>query len=98
MATEWQQNIMKAFTTEKRQDDYSRSVTYAVHGFWSGNNVSVSQSRDFRNEEWQAPEINWSCGGRDIKKEPDDIIAVECFGKAIAAAVKVARKWQKSDL
>lgn len=84
---------MKAFTCQKRADEFSRSITYAVHGFWSGDNVRVTQSRDYRNGEWEEPQINWSCGGRDPKSETDDIVAVECFGKAIADAVKQARKW-----
>lgn len=72
----------------------SRSVTYVVHGFWSGNYLSVCQFKNHNSGEFEAPEISWSSGGRDPKQEPDDTVALECFGKAIAAAVKVARKWQ----
>lgn len=85
------------FRISKRKDQYSRTVIYAVHGFWSGDNVRVTQSRDHRDGEWESPQINWSCGGRDPGKEPDEIEAAGCFAKAIAAAVKVARKWQKAN-
>lgn len=85
------------FRAEKRKDQYSRAVIYAVHGFWSGNSVSVIQSRDYRDGKWESPQINWSCGGRDPGKEPDEILAVKCFAEAITAAVKVARKWQKAN-
>lgn len=85
------------FRDEKRKDQYSRAVIYAVYGFWSGDNVRVSQSRDYREGKWEAPQINWSCGGREPAKEPDDIVAVGCFAKAMTAAVKVARKWQKDN-
>jgi len=85
----------KPFRVTKCGDELSRHATYAVHGFWSGDNVRVSQSRDLRDLKWEAPEINWSCGGRDFTKEPDGITAAECFAKAMIAAVKMARRWQK---
>jgi len=85
------------FRVEKRKDQYSRAVIYAVHGFWSGDDVRVSQSRDYRDGKWESPQINWSCGGREPSKEPDDIVAVGCFAKAMTSAVKVARKWQKDN-
>lgn len=77
--------------------DYERSVTYAVHGFWSGDSVGVRQSKDHRDLKWKEPEINWSCGGRTYGQEPDDTIAAQCFAKAIADAVKVARRWRKAS-
>jgi len=86
--------MRKPFSAAKRQDKYTRSVTYAVNGFWSGDNVRVYQSRDYRDGKWSTPEINWSYGGRDKKQEADDVTAVSCFAKAMMAAVKVARKWQ----
>ena len=86
------------FSVERRKDKYSRSVTYAVHGFWSGDNVRVSQSRDYRDGKWEAPQINWSCGGREYNVEPSDSVAVECFGKAMIRAAQVARRWQKDNV
>jgi len=88
-----------AFTIHKHRDKYSRSVTYAVHGFWSGDNVRVSQSRGFRTAnrlEWEPPQINWSSGGREYTVEPDDSVAVACFGKAMIAASRVAKRWQNA--
>lgn len=87
---------MKPFKrTTKKQTGY-RSMTWAVHGFWSGDTVRVDQSRNWMDQlKWKAPKINWSCGGRDPKQEPDDIVAAECFGKSIADAVYFARKWSK---
>jgi hypothetical protein len=86
---------MTPFRRTKQNSEFSRSVVYAVHGFWSGDSVRVDQSVDHKDKEWKAPTINWSCGGRDGKQEPDDVVAVECFSKAIADAVKVAKRWRK---
>lgn len=85
----------KPFKCKKQKDNHSRSIVYAVHGFWSGDNVRVTQSKDYRNHQWEVPQINWSCGGRDYEQEPSSTVAVRCFGKAIAAAVRVAFKWEK---
>lgn len=77
-------------------DEYNKRTIYAVHGFWSGDNVSVSQRRHYLTAEWESPQVNWSCGGREPKTEPDDIKAAECFGLAILDAVSVARQWVAS--
>jgi len=87
--------MTKPFRTEKRDNKHSRTVIYAVHGFWSGDSVRVSQHRNYRDGTWESPNINWSTGGRDPDKEPDDATAAECFAKAMTAAAKVARKWGK---
>lgn len=84
---------IKPFVREKRQSDFSRSIAYAVHGFWSGANVRVEQGMSLMTREWGEPTVTWSCGGRD-SKVPDGILAAECFGKAVADAVKIARKWK----
>lgn len=73
--------------------DYRKRVIYAVHGFWSGDNVSVTQHRHYLTSEWESPQVKWSCGGREPKAEPDDLKAAECFGLAILDAVSVARQW-----
>ena len=84
---------MTPFVRTESSNNHERRMTYAVHGFWSGDNVSVSLRRHYRTAEWESPKINWSCGGRELKDEPDDIVAVECFGKAILDAVALARQW-----
>lgn len=82
------------FKREEHKSERLRQMNYSVHGFWGGDNVHVSQSRLFSKEgKWGDPEVSWSCGGRD-GKEPDGILAAECFGKAIADAVIVARQWR----
>lgn len=84
------------FRVKKQKDQYSRSIIYAVHGFWSGDNVRVMQSRA-HDGKWEAPRINWSSGGRAYTEEPDDAVAVGCFAKAMTAAAKTAIKWQKTS-
>lgn len=84
------------FIRTEEVSKYQRRITYAVHGFWGGDNVNVSQHIDWLTTKWAVPTINWSCGGREPKQEPDDIVAAECFGRAIADAVKVARKWRRA--
>jgi hypothetical protein len=87
----------KLFKRKASGTEYSRYIAYAVHGFWSGDNVHVRQSRDYQNGDWEKPRIGWACGGRDLKTEPDDLVAVAAFAKAVADAVKVATKWSKDD-
>lgn len=88
---------LKPFTIQKRSTDHSRYAAFAVHGFWSGDNVNVTQSTNYRDGKWETPDINWSTGGRDLEKEPDDITAVRCFAKAMNAAARVAAKWKKQN-
>ena len=90
------QAVKKPFKKTKREDEYSRTVFYAVRGFWSGDNVSACQRRSRKNDEWEPPSIRWSSGGRDKALEKDDIVAAECFGKAIADACAVAREWSET--
>jgi hypothetical protein len=84
------------FVRTETKSEHSWRMTYAVHGFWS-DKVRVDQSKSWRTGEWDEPDVNWSCGGRDGNQEPSNIIAAECFAKAVADAVKVARKWQKES-
>jgi hypothetical protein len=84
------------FTREDKISERDRDAHYAVHGFWSGCNVTVSQRRDYLTNEWEPPHINWSCGGRDFKAEPDCAVAVSCFAGALMDAVAVARKWKEN--
>ena len=44
--------------------------------------------------QWENPEVNWGIGGRDLKEEPNNLIAAECFAKAILDAIKQAKKWK----
>lgn len=83
------------FRRKENTSERDRSMVYAVHGFWSGDNVRVSQSRDWKTDQWGLPQIGWSCGGREPAKEPDDLVAAECFAKAIFDAVQVARQWKE---
>lgn len=85
---------MKSFSRKTRTDKFSRSAEYDVHGFWA-RMVRVDQRVSYSLREWESPEVSWSCGGREPKKEPDGMIAAECFAKAIKDAVRVARKWSK---
>lgn len=89
---------LRPFVSVETKDEYSQSVVYAVHGFWSGDNVRISRRRMIPTGDWSDPEVNWSCGGRDMDKEPDGLVASECFAKAIAAAARVGKKWRKSKL
>lgn len=82
------------FHREKREDKFTRAMRYAVHGFWPSDSVRVTQARDYR-DGWKSPEVDWSCGGRSPKTEPDDLVAAECFAKAVTDAVRVARRWKK---
>lgn len=88
-----QQQACSPFVRSNESNDYSRSAIYAVHGFWSGDNVRVSQRRHYKTAEWESPQVNWSCGGRESETEPDDIKAAECFALAILDAASVARQW-----
>lgn len=84
------------FQRVEHKNKHTRFAKYKVHGFWSGNNVTVAQSRAYsRDQKWEAPQINWSSGGRDCVEEPDGIAAASAFQKAVADAVKIARKWNK---
>ncbi len=48
----------------------------------------------FSTGKWDEPEVNWGIGGRDSKEEPDNLVAAECFAKAILDAVEQAKKWK----
>lgn len=88
---------IKPFVRTVTKSPYSRQATYAVHGFWSGDNVRVTQSKDITSKKlpkaWKAPRINWSCRGEDRNQEPDRTVAADCFGAAIKNAVALARRW-----
>lgn len=88
-------NKLKPFTRSKvDRREMSRSVDYAVHGFWPNNTVTVSQRRSWLDGGgWGQADVGWSCGGREPSREPDGLVAAECFAKAVADAVKLARKW-----
>jgi len=86
---------MKPYIITRHKTKRGRRFIYAVHGFWSGDNVNVSQSVDLKDGKWEAPQINWSCGGRSYTDEPDDSIAVACFANAMADAARVAQRWKK---
>lgn len=83
------------FTREITKDRRGIYACYKVHGFWPHDSVRVDMTTSF-DDEWRAPFINWSCGGRDAKEEPDNLTAAECFAAAIKDAVKLARKWKKN--
>lgn len=88
---------IKPFVRTITKTPYSRSAVYAVHGFWSGDNVRVMQSKDITSKDfpksWETPRVNWSCGGEDHDKEPDRAFAAECFAAAMKSAARLARRW-----
>lgn len=86
------------FTRTITKSRFDRTARYAVHGFWSGDNVRVSQSVDICAEPrgWGAPKINWSCGGEDHAAEPDRNHATDCFAAAMKDATRISSKWTKS--
>lgn len=87
----------KPFTRIISKDAYRHEAAYAVHGFWSGDSVRLSRSKNLSDlSAWRDPEINWSTGGADRGQEPDRIVAAECFAAAIKDAVKLAKRWNKS--
>jgi len=86
----------KPFTRIITKTEYRHEAIYAVHGFWSGDNVRMSKRRDLLTSGWTTPEINWSTGGADKEEEPDRIKAAENFSAAIKDAVKLARKWEET--
>lgn len=81
-----------SFVKDERNFERSKRIVYKVRGFWPSDSVCVTQYRNTGSMEWDAPEINWSSGGRDSKLEPDDFLAAECFALAILDAVAVARE------
>ena len=85
---------MKPFTITIHDGEFSRSILYSVHGFWSNNSVSLDQYKSIESKEWRAPEVKWSAGGRDLDQEIDSCVAAECFAKAILDAVEQAKKWK----
>ncbi len=85
---------MTPFTTELRESAMDRRINYKIHGFWSGNTVRINQYKFIETMEWDEPEVNWGIGGRDSKEEPDNLVAAECFAKAILDAVEQAKKWK----
>lgn len=85
----------KPFVRKITKDKFSRRAAYAVHGFWSGDNVHVSQSVRLDDlTKWGEPSVNWSTGGADNEQEPDRIFAAECFAAAIKSAAKLALRWK----
>ena len=85
---------MKPFTTWPYESPLSRTLNYHVHGYWSNSAVRVYQHKNIVTGEWASPEVDWSTGGQDHKEEPDNLIAAECFAKAILDAVEQAKKWK----
>jgi hypothetical protein len=85
---------MIPFTTTEYNGEYSRSISYSVHGFWANDSVSLNQYRSIESKEWRMPEVKWSAGGRDLDQEIDSCVVAECFAKAILDAVEQAKKWK----
>lgn len=85
---------MNPFKQTLIENAYYRCIAYKVHGFWSGESVRIHQTKDSKNEPWNEPVINWSTGGRDHSEEKDDLIASECFARAVLNAVEIAKEWQ----
>ena len=81
---------MTPFTVFSEVTDEIKNITYKVHGFWSTRYVSIWQNRCYKTGNWREPEISWSCGGRDVKEEPSDIVAAICLSQAIAHAAECA--------
>lgn len=85
---------MTPFTTTLQETKFGRSINYKVHGYWSNDIVRCDQYLFFSTGKWDEPEVNWGIGGRDSKEEPDNLVAAECFAKAILDAVEQAKKWK----
>ena len=86
---------VKPFVRTIKKSGISRDADYAVHGFWSGSNVRVMQTEDYKTRGWGASRINWSSGGEDTAIEPDRAFATECFAAAMKDAARLARRWNK---
>lgn len=85
---------MNPFKQTLNENEYYRGIAYKVHGFWSENSVRIHQKKDSKDKLWRSPTINWSTGGRDWEEESDDLVAAECFARAILNAVETAKEWK----
>ena len=85
---------MNPFTQKLHEGEFTRSLYYKVHGFWSGDSVRIYQTKLSKKEDWSSVVFNWSSGGRDREEESDDLVAAECFARAILNAVEVAKEWK----
>lgn len=89
-------NLREMFvvTATEEKTPEIRRADYWVHGFWDKRVVRVKQTVDIKTGKMGKPTVEWSCGGRDYDEVEDDILAAECFAKAINDACARARAWE----